>query len=151
MAKRKKVDPDSMLVKHTHIMDARTRISEQGHQAALEALLDREPALAAYMSQAMATIAGKMALAGAPTEVVQGVHADVLLVMLSSLEASRAAEYELWEGTLLGTRLEALAKQEPEPEPVVDILPDPVVDEKPAPKAKAPRKPRKRKKPDSES
>jgi hypothetical protein len=149
MAKRKKVDPDSMLVKHTHIMDARTRISEQGHQAALEALLDREPALAAYMSQAMATIAGKMALAGAPTEIVQGVHADVLLVMLSSLEASRAAEYELWEGTVVGSRLEALTK--PDPEPGSEAPSEPTNEEIPAPKATPPRKPRKRKKPDTDA
>jgi hypothetical protein len=89
------------------------------------------------MSQAMATIAGKMALAGAPTEVVQGVHADVLLVMLSSLEASRAAEYELWEGTVVGTRLEALTKAEPEP--VAEPPSEPVAETKPKPK-RAPRK-----------
>ena len=137
MSQRKKVDPDSMLVKHTHIMEARSRIAEQGHQAALESLLGREPALASYMSQAMATIAGKMALAGAPTEVVQGVHADVLLVMLSSLEASRAAEYELWEGTVVGTRLEALTKADPEP--VAEPPSEPVAETKPKPK-RAPRK-----------
>lgn len=130
MAKQKRTDPDSMLVQHAHIIAARTQIAEGGHQAALETMLTREPALAAYVSQAMATIAGKMALAGAPTEVVQGVHADVLMVLLSSLEASRAAQYELWKDSIVGSRLEALIKpDEPEPEP---------------PPAK---KPRKRKKP----
>ena len=129
MAKQKRTDPDSMLVQHTHIVEARGQIAEQGHQAALEGLLEREPALAAYMSQAMATIAGKMALAGAPSEVVQGVHADVMLLMLSSLEASRAAQYELWKDSIVGTKLEVLTRPDPEPEP-------------PAKKA-----PRKRKKP----
>jgi len=137
MSQRKRIDPDSMLVKHTHIMEARSRIAEQGHQAALEALLGREPALASYMSQAMATIAGKMALAGAPTEVVQGVHADVLLVMLSSLEATRAAEYELWQDTLMGTRLEALTKPQPLPESLDSAAP--AEEAKPKPK-RAPRK-----------
>lgn len=131
MAKQKRTDPDSMLVQHAHIIAARGQIAETGHQAALEGLLEREPALAAYVSQAMATIAGKMALAGAPSEVVQGVHADVMLLMLSSLEASRAAQYELWKDSIVGTRLEVLAKPDPEPEP---------------PPAK---KPRKRKKPGS--
>ena len=130
MAKQKHTNPDSMLVQHAHIIAARGQIAEQGHQAALEGLLEREPALAAYMSQAMATIAGKMALAGAPSEIVQGVHADVMLLMLSSLEASRAAQYELWKDSIVGTRLEVLQKPaDPEPPP---------------PPAK---KPRKRKKP----
>ncbi|MFQ3594353.1 MAG: hypothetical protein SNJ82_14340, partial [Gemmataceae bacterium] len=80
----------------------------------------------------------KMALAGAPTEVVQGVHADVLLVMLSSLEASRAAEYELWQDTVMGSRLEALTKPEvvPEPEPAPELAGEQA---KPKPK-RAPRK-----------
>lgn len=135
MAKKQRTDPDSMLVHHAHIVEARTKIAEGGHQAALEGLLEREPALAAYLSQAMATIAGKMVLAGAPTEVVQGVHSDVMLLMLSSLEASRAAQYELWKDSILGTRLEVLEKP-PEPEPTPEPIPEP-----PA------KKPRKRKKP----
>src|SRR5947208_1081235 len=100
MAKQKRTDPDSMLVQHAHILDARQQVADQGHQAALEALLGREPALASYLSQGMATIAGKMVLAGAPGEVAQGVHADVMLLVLSSLEASRAAQYDLGKGRI---------------------------------------------------
>lgn len=115
MAKRKQTDPDSMLVQHSHILEARQQVVDQGQTAALEALLGREPALASYLSQGMATIAGKMVLAGAPAEVAQGVHADVMLLVLSSLEASRSAQYDLWKDTIVGTRLEALQKP-PEPE-----------------------------------
>ncbi|NBO93874.1 MAG: hypothetical protein EBV06_16430 [Planctomycetia bacterium] len=141
MAKQKRTDPDSMLVHHTHIIAARGQIAETGHQAALEGLLQREPALAAYVSQAMATIAGKMALAGAPSEVVQGVHSDLMMLMLSSLEASRAAQYELWKDSILGTRLEVLEK--PQPEPTPEPAPEPVQETPPA------KKTRKRKKPEN--
>jgi hypothetical protein len=100
--------PDSMLVEPTHIVTARQDLGAQGYPQALEDLATREPALAAYISESMASLAGKLALSGAPTQVVQGLYNETLAVLLSSVEAQRRGHYDLWKGTIVGTRLESL-------------------------------------------
>jgi hypothetical protein len=57
----------------------------------------------------MASLAGKLALSGAPTTVVQGLYNEAMAVLLSSVEAQRRGHYELWKGTIIGTKLEELA------------------------------------------
>ena len=115
--------PDSMLIEMNHIITARQQIGERGYPESLTDLAEREPALAAYISESMASVAGKLALSGAPTAVVQGLYNECLAVLLSSVEAQRQGHYDLWKGTIVG--------------------PNP--DERTAPPAKKPRKPRKRK------
>jgi hypothetical protein len=119
-----------MLVIGKHLMEARKATSEPGVLQSLENLGEREPALAGYLGEGMAALAGKLALSGAPVELVRGFHQEALLLALSSLEAQRQATYELWEGTTFGTLLGELVKPDPEPE------------EKPA---KPKRKPRRKK------
>jgi hypothetical protein len=112
----RKAQPDGMLVTAKHLTEGRKATSEPGVLEALTALGEREPALAGYLSEGMAALVGKLSLAGAPTDLVRMVHHDALLLTLSSLEASRRASYELWEGTTFGTLLEKLAKPTPQPE-----------------------------------
>lgn len=100
--------PDSMLIEPGHIVSARQDVGERGTPKALEELATREPALAAYISESMASLAGKLALSGAPTPLVQGLYNEALAVLLSSVEAQRRGHYDLWKGTIVGTRLEEL-------------------------------------------
>lgn len=100
---------DAMLIEPQTIAGARTSVAEQGPQAALQALAKSEPALAMFVAESLATTAGRMALSGAPTGVVQGVHEDVLATVLTCVESIRRAHFELWKDTELGARLKALA------------------------------------------
>ena len=102
--------PDSMLIEPGHIVEARQDLGERGFAAALSDLSNREPALAAYISESMASLAGKLALSGAPTPVVQGLYNEALAVLLSSVEAQRRGHYDLWKGTIVGTRIEELTR-----------------------------------------
>jgi hypothetical protein len=97
-----------MLIEPAHIVTARQQVGERGNPESLEDLATREPALAAYISESMASLAGKLALSGAPTTVVQGLYNEALAVLLASVEAQRQGHYDLWKGTIVGTRLEAL-------------------------------------------
>ncbi len=100
---------DAMLIEPQTIAGARTSVAEQGPQAALQALAKSEPALAMFVAESLATTAGRMALSGAPTGVVQGVHEDVLATVLTCVESIKRAHFELWKDTEMGVRLAALA------------------------------------------
>lgn len=113
--------PDSMLIEPGHIVSARQDIGQRGNPESLEDLALREPALASYISESMASLAGKLALSGAPSQLVQGLYNEALAVLLSSVEAQRRGHYDLWKGTIVGTKLEEMGS------------------------AKKPRKPRRRK------
>lgn len=56
-----------------------------------EFLKEREPILAAFVSAAATEIAGKLALSGAPSEVVKGCHTDWLNLIHVAIEA-------IWQG-----------------------------------------------------
>ncbi len=100
--------PDSMLIEPSHIVAARQEVGERGNSTSLEDLAKREPALAAYISESMASLAGKLALSGAPSPLVQGLYNEAMAVMLASIEAQRRGIYDLWKGTIVGTKLEEL-------------------------------------------
>jgi hypothetical protein len=102
--------PDSILVEPGHIVEARQDLDHRGFPQAMADLADREPALAAYISESMASLAGKLALSGAPTPIVQGLYNEALAVLLSSVEAQRRGHFDLWKGTIVGTRIESLFK-----------------------------------------
>jgi hypothetical protein len=97
-----------MLVEPDHIVTARTEMGMHGNPQALDELAGREPALAAYIQEGLAAMAGKLTLSGAPTNVVQGVFNEALTLVLSSVEAQRRAHYDLWKGTTVGTLIEQL-------------------------------------------
>ena len=108
MSKNKPSRPDSMLIEPAHIVSAREDIGERGFSESLEELSQREPALAGYIEAGMASLAGRLALSGAPTPVVHGIYQEALGMVLSSLEAQRRGHYELWKDTIIGTRIEKL-------------------------------------------
>jgi hypothetical protein len=100
--------PDSMIVEPEYLLHARKDIAGSGTGEALAAVAQLEPALASFIHESLATIAGKLALAGAPTEVVQGSNEDMLAVVLTCVQAQRRAHYEMWKDTMMGTRLAQL-------------------------------------------
>jgi hypothetical protein len=100
--------PDSMLVEPTHIISARQAVAAKGAAEALGEFGQAEPALASFICESLAAVAGKLSLSGAPTEVVQGSHEEVLVALLTCLQALRHSHYELWKDTSLGTRLAQL-------------------------------------------
>jgi len=107
-----------MLVEPDTIVNARVQVGESGASPSLEALIAVEPALGAFIQESLAAVAGKIALSGAPGQLVQGVHEEVLTLLLTCVQAVRRGHYELWKETTIGTRLEELAPDlKPKPKP----------------------------------
>jgi hypothetical protein len=100
--------PDSMLVEPVYLIQARQGVAQDGLEQALAAVAETEPVLASFIHENLAAVAGKLALTGAPTSVVQGSHEDVLAVVLTCIRALRRAHYELWKDSMTGTRLAQL-------------------------------------------
>jgi hypothetical protein len=103
--------PDGMLVEPKFIARACREVARRGGAKVLDELGGHEPALAAYLRESLAAAAGKLALAGAPTPVVQGVHEEVLTVALNCVQALRQGHYALWKDMLTGTPLARLAAE----------------------------------------
>jgi hypothetical protein len=97
-----------MLVEPDYILSARQDIASKGNAGALVEIGQAEPALASFILEMLASVAGKLSLSGAPTEVVQGSHEEVLTTILTCLQAQRRGHYELWRDTMTGTRLAQL-------------------------------------------
>ena len=100
--------PDSMLVEPEHIVSARQDVAVKGSSESLSEFAQTEPALASFIYEGLAVVAGKLSLSGAPTELVQGSHEDVLAVVLTCVQAIRRGHYALWKDTVTGTRLAQL-------------------------------------------
>ncbi|HKB40642.1 MAG TPA: hypothetical protein VKD72_29725 [Gemmataceae bacterium] len=110
--------PDSMLVEPGYIVTAHEEIATNDRGEALTALAGTEPALASFICECLATVAGKLALSGAPTPVVQGAHEDVLTLVLTCVQALRRGHYELWKDSLEGTPLARIQDEAtPPPKP----------------------------------
>jgi hypothetical protein len=106
--------PDSMLVECEHIDDVQKEIADSGCGEACNKLAEVEPILAAFIFSNLTAIAGKMALSGVPTQVIQGANEDTLALILTCLQALRRGHFELWKDTMAGTQ----------PEPPVQECPD---------------------------
>jgi hypothetical protein len=102
------VKPDSMLVEPQHIVSARQDVAAKGSGQALNEFAPLEPALASFIYEGLAVIAGKLSLSGAPTELVQGSHEEMLGVVLTCVQAVRRGHYEFWKDSMVGTRLAQL-------------------------------------------
>jgi len=100
--------PDSMLVETEHLVAANKDVGTRGQGKSLDDLSRREPALAAYLQEGLAAMAGRLSLSGAPTPLVKGVHDEALHLALTCVEALRRGHYDLWQGTIIGTRIETL-------------------------------------------
>jgi hypothetical protein len=100
--------PDGMLVEPRFIVVARQDVAAKGSGQALTEYGQTEPALASFIHESLAAVAGKLSLSGAPTELVQGTHEEILAVVLTALQALRRSHYELWKDTVTGTRLAQL-------------------------------------------
>ncbi len=100
--------PDSMLVEPEHIVKARQDVAAKGRGQFFTEFAQTEPALASFIYEALATVAGKLSLSGAPTELVQGSHEEVLGVVLICVQAMRQGHYALWMDSITGTRLAQL-------------------------------------------
>jgi hypothetical protein len=96
--------PDSMIVDPEHIVKALQKVAPHP-QRSLARFQQQEPALAAFIGDQLSALAGRLALAGAPTDVVQTAHAEALRVVLGSVEALRRGHYDLWKDTTFGQRL----------------------------------------------
>jgi hypothetical protein len=97
--------PDGMIVEPEYLAHARGEVARSGAGAALNTLAESEPAMAAFVHESLAAIAGKLVLTGAPSQVVQGSHEDVLAVLLTCVQALRRGHYEIWKDSMVGTRM----------------------------------------------
>ena len=78
--------PDSMLVEPEHIVSARREVASIGSGPSLNQFAHQEPALASFLSENLASFAGRLSLSGAPTELVQGSHEEVLTLVLTCVQ-----------------------------------------------------------------
>src|SRR4051794_5782480 len=97
--------PDGMLVEPEYLVQVRQVIARDGVAETLAAVGQTEPALASFIHESLAAVAGKLALTGAPTPIVQASHEDVLALVLTCVGALRRGHYELWKDSMKGTRL----------------------------------------------
>src|SRR6516164_3805034 len=97
-----------MIVEPEHIVSARQDVATKGNGQAMNEFAQAEPALASFIYEGLASVAGKLSLSGAPTELVQGSYEDVLAVVLTCVQAMRRGHYALWKDTVTGTRLAQL-------------------------------------------
>jgi hypothetical protein len=102
--REEQMKPDSMLVEPEHIVSARQEVAEKGSAQALNEFAQAEPALGSFIYEGLAVVAGKLSLSGAPTELVQGSHEDVLAVLLTCMQAMRRGHYTLWKDAMAETR-----------------------------------------------
>jgi hypothetical protein len=102
-----------MLVEPDTIINARIEVGDRGALESLQVLQEIEPSLGAFIQEALAAAAGKIALSGVPTPLVQGIHDEMLATLLTCVEAVRRSHYELWKDTAVGTRLAELAPDLP--------------------------------------
>ena len=84
----------------------------------LEAIGSREPVLASYVAQSLLAISGKLALSGAPPELVCGCHEDLLEVISASVRAVWRGYDEFWKGTDLEKMLKPARHRVNAPRPV---------------------------------
>lgn len=103
--------PDGMLVEMEHLEAALQGIASRGCEEALADLKTIEPALADFIGHHLVLVAGKMALSGAPTPVVAGVHGDLSMLVLVAVQSLRRGHYQYWKDTMSGTRLAQLDEQ----------------------------------------
>lgn len=75
-------------------------ISSQSSTFACEDLAEFEPALARFIAHGSETVAGRLALSGAPTELVQAVYGDVLRMSLKAVQAMRRGQFEYWKADM---------------------------------------------------
>jgi hypothetical protein len=100
--------PDSMLVEPEHIASARREVAANGSGACLNEFARIEPALASFVHESLVSAAGSLSLSGAPTELVQALHEEILSVALTCVQAMRSGHYSLWKDTVIGSRLAEL-------------------------------------------
>jgi ribosomal protein L7/L12 len=99
---------DDTLVSPQALQAAIDHMGQHGFEAILQSLGQAEPYLGHFLTENATRVAGKLALAGAPHEVVTGVHADLLSACALVYVAVRRGSYEIWQGTALGDRLQDL-------------------------------------------
>jgi ribosomal protein L7/L12 len=99
---------DETLVSDAALQQAMDNMGQHGPEAVLQTFLHAEPNLGPVVLATATQVAGKLALSGAPQEVVAGVHGDLLSTVALIYHAVRGGTYEIWHDTALGERLRAL-------------------------------------------
>ncbi len=93
---------DGMLVGQVTLLHACEEVdelaAENGAQGPIDELAAFEPTLASYIDAHCEAIAGRLALTGAPSPVVQGIYRSILLMTVSAVQAMRRGQYDYWCG-----------------------------------------------------
>lgn len=74
------------------------RAGVTGASNALELVAAREPILGSYVFERLMVLAGKLAVSGAPPDIVRGCCDDILDVVTIAVRAVWAGHDELWHG-----------------------------------------------------
>jgi ribosomal protein L7/L12 len=99
---------DQTVVSEAALQAALNEIGCHGPERILRGMAQAEPNLGPFIRHTAVQVAGKLALTGAPPEVVQGVHEDLLSACALTYLAFRKGSFEIWRDTALGERLKDL-------------------------------------------
>jgi hypothetical protein len=110
------MNPNSMIVEAEYVIGAREEVATKAADDALAELAQGEPTLAGFIEDRLAAVAGKLALSGAPTAAVQGVHEDVLTVVLTGIQALRRGHNSVWKDSMPASPLIQM-ESSPQPKP----------------------------------
>lgn len=97
------------IVEKVDLNEVDRQIEGAGNGPAAEQMRKLEPELFEYVNQRLIHAAGKLAVNGAPTRLVQQVTNDNLATMLVAVGAMWRAQHRLWKDVLKDTPLGHLA------------------------------------------
>jgi ribosomal protein L7/L12 len=99
---------DQAVISPVALQAAITELNQQGAENLLGRIQQAEPEFGSFIHHMAVQVAGKLALSGAPAEVIQGVHNDLLGACALTYLAFRKGSYEIWQDTVLDQRLKDL-------------------------------------------
>ena len=102
---------DKLIPGRTELEAAHERAAQAGPSGALQQMFDVEPSLALYIDSTLGLIFDRLRHAKCPTNVVQSVENDVILLLATVFTTMRDAHYQLWRDTMMGTRLAQIDPQ----------------------------------------
>ena len=81
-------------------------LAERGNESEtklLQLLGEREPVLAAFVSERIVAVSGKLVLSGAPSDVVRAAYDDLVEVVGVAIQAVWKGQDEFWKGVDLAS------------------------------------------------
>ena len=102
MKEQKKKKTHDGLINANIILEAQETLCEKGATMLFEELLEIEPELGQALADRATSVAGKLALTGAPHSLICGCYSDLLEIVVLCFHAVRIANARLWQDVEIG-------------------------------------------------